>query len=101
MHTALVGAGEQGVLAVEGDRADRALDHVGVDLDAAVVEEEAQPAPQLESVADRLGDAGVAGDLGELGVEPGPQVIEDGPAVLVADGLSLLGAGPRITASTW
>jgi hypothetical protein len=47
VEAALVGAGEQRVLAVEGDRADRVLDHVGVDLDATVVEEKAQPRPQL------------------------------------------------------
>jgi hypothetical protein len=48
------------IIAVERNRADRALDHVGVDLDAPVVEEEAQPGPQLESVANGLGDAGAA-----------------------------------------
>ncbi len=81
VDAALIGAGEQGVLAIEGDRADRALDRVGVDLDATVVEEEAQPGPQLESVADGLGDAGAAGDFGELDVEPDPQVIDDGLAL--------------------
>jgi hypothetical protein len=58
VDAALVGAGEERVLAVEGDRTDRALDHVGVDLDATVVEEEAQPRPQLERIADGLGDTG-------------------------------------------
>ena len=40
---AAVGAGEQRVLAVERDRSDAALDDVGVDLDAAVVEEAVSP----------------------------------------------------------
>ena len=38
---ALVTAGEQGVLAIECDGPDRSLNRVGVDLDAAVVEESA------------------------------------------------------------
>jgi hypothetical protein len=39
----LIGAGEQGGLTVQGDRADRALDPVGVYLDAAVIEEASYP----------------------------------------------------------
>ena len=42
---AAVGAGEQGVLAIEGQRADGTLDDVVVDLDLAVVEEERKPRP--------------------------------------------------------
>ena len=41
---AAVGAGEERVLAIEGDGADGPLDDVGVDLDAAIVEEAAAPA---------------------------------------------------------
>jgi hypothetical protein len=36
---ATVGAGEERILSVHGDRPDRAFDHVRVDLDAAIVEE--------------------------------------------------------------
>jgi hypothetical protein len=36
-----VGSGEQGVLAIEGDRSDGPFDGIGVDLDATVVEEQA------------------------------------------------------------
>jgi hypothetical protein len=36
---AFVRAGEQGILAIQGDRPDRPLDRVGVEIDAAVVEE--------------------------------------------------------------
>jgi hypothetical protein len=42
VDAALVGAGEQRVLAIERDRADRALDHVGIDLDPAIVEKESK-----------------------------------------------------------
>jgi hypothetical protein len=54
---ALIGAGEEGVFAGERDGADRALDGVGVDFDAAVVEEDGEAGPELESVADGFGDA--------------------------------------------
>jgi hypothetical protein len=91
VDAALVGAGEQGVLAVEGDGTDGALDHVGIDLDPAVVEEDGKPGPELEGVADRFSDTRAAGDLGELGVEPDPQVIDDRPTLILADGLALLG----------
>jgi hypothetical protein len=42
VDAALVGAGEQRVLAIERGRADRALDHVGIDLDPAIVEKESK-----------------------------------------------------------
>lgn len=51
---AAVGIGEEVVLAAERQGADGALDDVGVDLDAAVVEEEAEPVPSAEGIADRL-----------------------------------------------
>ena len=52
---AAVGACEERVLAIERDRPDGALDHVGVDLDAAVVKEATEPRPSREGVADGLG----------------------------------------------
>lgn len=52
-----VGAGEESVFAIQGNRPDRALDHVGVELNPAVVQEAQQPGPVLQRVADRLGDA--------------------------------------------
>ena len=45
--TALVGAGEQGVLAIESERADRAFDGFGVDLDTAIIKEPAEPSQRL------------------------------------------------------
>ena len=59
---AAVGAGEERILAIEGDRADRALDRVGVDLDAAVVEEAGESLPVRERVADRLGELALLAD---------------------------------------
>ena len=70
MLGAAVGAGEQRVLAVEGEGPDGALDDVVVDLDAAVVEEPAQTLPARERVADRLGELGLLADERELVAQP-------------------------------
>jgi hypothetical protein len=40
-----VGTCEQGILTIEGDRPDRALNDVGVYLDAPVIDKAAQPVP--------------------------------------------------------
>jgi hypothetical protein len=58
VDAALVGAGEQGVLAVEGDRVDRALDHIGVDLDATFPTMLAEH-PRIVEALGRLADAAV------------------------------------------
>jgi hypothetical protein len=47
-----VGTGEERILPIEGNRPDRAFDHVGVDLDAAVVEEATKSSPARERVSD-------------------------------------------------
>ena len=66
---AAVGPGEQMVPATERDRPDGALDDVAVELDAAVVEEAAQPLPARQRVANLgklvgspVGQSGVASD---------------------------------------
>ena len=67
---AAVGAGEEGILAVERNGPDGSLDGVGVDLDAAVVEEEAEPVPSGECIADRLGELALLADALELDLQP-------------------------------
>ena len=62
-----VGAGEQSILAGQGERPDGAFDDVVVDLDAAIVEEQAQALPARQRVADRLGELGLLADELELG----------------------------------
>src|SRR3954463_2924361 len=47
--------GEECVFSVESNRAHAALDGIGVDLDAAVVEEAQQPVPLIEAIANALG----------------------------------------------
>ena len=46
-HAALVMAGEERVLAIKGYRADQVFDPVGVDLDAAVLQEGLKYPPYL------------------------------------------------------
>ena len=74
---ATVGAGEEMIFAPERDRTDRALNYIGVDLDAAVVEEAGKTFPARECVADRPGDGRLAGDGGKLGFEPETQVVDE------------------------
>ena len=45
----LVAAGEEGIFSGEGNRAHSALDGVGVDLDAAVIEEAGEPSQCLSA----------------------------------------------------
>lgn len=54
--TAFIMAGEEGVLSRQGDRADQVLDSIGVDLDAAVVEEGLQPVPLPVDVGQLLSE---------------------------------------------
>ncbi len=70
MLAAAVGAGEEMIFAPERDRPDCAFDDIGVDLDAAVVEEASKAVSARERVADCPGDGGFAGDGSKLGLEP-------------------------------
>lgn len=62
---------EQRILAIQNKGTDASLDDVGVELNAAVVEEPREPVPVVQGVADMLGDRRLAGDAGELLLEPG------------------------------
>lgn len=88
---AAVGACEERVLAIEGDRADGALDHVGVQLDASVVEEPGQADPSRQGVADGFGQLALLADEGELFPEPGFECRDEGSASRLALGLSFFG----------
>ena len=59
--SAAVGAGEERILAIEGDGTDGALDDVGVDLDAAVVEEAGEPLPSVTGRSGSLRQAWSSG----------------------------------------
>ena len=71
MLAAAVGAGEEMIFAPERDRPDCAFDDIGVDLDAAVVEEAGDALPAQERVADGLGELGLLADEAELLAQPG------------------------------
>lgn len=75
---AAVGTGEQSVLAGHGERPDGALDGVGVNLDAAVIEEEAQARPACQEVAERVGQLALLADEGEPLAKPGLEGVDDG-----------------------
>ena len=57
---AAIGSCEERILAIEGDRADGALDDVGIDLDPAVIEEADKAVPAAEAIADRSTSAFVS-----------------------------------------
>jgi hypothetical protein len=86
---AFVGAGEQGVLAIEGERTDGALDSVVVEIDATIVEEADQAVPAWERVADRLAEAALGADLPAACFEEPVQVVDDRPAALITDAAAL------------
>ena len=88
---AAVRPGEEGVLAGQGDGSDGALDGVGIELDAAVVEEPDEAVPELERVADGLGKAGAAWQSGLLRLQPGAQSLDEGSGAGVARGAAALG----------
>ena len=50
MLAAAIRAGEQRILSVQRDRADAALHHVGIDLDAAIIQEAVSPSQRGERV---------------------------------------------------
>lgn len=57
-------------LRLDAGESERPLDGVGVDLDAPVVEEQAQPRPASQSLADRLGQVALAAQEAELLPQP-------------------------------
>jgi hypothetical protein len=75
---AFVAAGAQSILSAESNRADCALDSVGIDLDAAVIEEAHQPVPTVERIADGPGDRRTAGNRYQGLLEPGLSVSASG-----------------------
>ena len=90
----LIVAGEQRVLAIKRDGADAALDDVGVEFDAAVVEEPSEPVPMAQAVADGFGDQGLTRDARELLFEPGFERQHKRLAPFLAHRATLAGAVP-------
>jgi|TARA_R110000824_G_scaffold391723_1_gene589680 hypothetical protein len=65
----LVGSGEQGIFAIEGERADGAFDGVIVEIEAAIIKEADEPVPTGQRIADRLAQTALGADLTEPGFE--------------------------------
>ena len=84
-------AGEERILAVEGDGSDRAFDAVVVDLDAAVLQEAFEALHVAGDVAQGLAQAGAGGDAGALDIEPIPEGFDQGRGPLPANPLAFLG----------
>ena len=66
MARAAVRTGEQRILAGKGDRPDRALDHVRVHLNAAIIKERDQAEPMPKCVAHGFRQVRRAGDARQL-----------------------------------
>src|SRR5262245_43070787 len=80
-----VGASEQSVLASEGQGTNGALDDVVVDLDAPVVEEQAEALPARQSVSDRFGKLGLLADEPELVAQPWLERVDERSAARLAN----------------
>ena len=90
-------AREQGVAPAGRDAAVQPLDRIGVDLDAAVAQEDAQPVPVVQGIADRRGERRLAGDPAELGFQVDLERLNLWPALALATRSS--GGRPRIASS--
>jgi hypothetical protein len=91
---AAVGASEQMILAPEGDRTDRALDGVRVELDAAILEEASQRRPVSQSVPDRIREWAALWDQHQLLIEPGLEVFDERSGFGAADFTPFIGRLP-------
>lgn len=70
----VIAACKQVVLPAEGDRADRAFDRVGVELNAAIIEEPGEACPTPKRVSDGICERAAGGHLGQLAFEPEAEV---------------------------
>jgi hypothetical protein len=67
------------------------VNRIRVELDPAVLEEQRQPVPVPQGVADRFRQAGPARDPLQLGRQPGVQRLDGRLAALLPDRTPLLG----------
>ncbi len=93
---AAVRAGEESILAIEGDRANGTLDGVRVDVDPTVVEEPGQAFPTRQRITDRLGELALLADERELGAQPRLEVGEDWTRALPPSGAAVVSAARRL-----
>ena len=91
---ATIRAREERILAREGDWPDAALDHVRIDLNAAVVKKARQPFPAGECIADSLGQLALLADQAQLAPQPRLEGIDDGATLLLADAAARFSVTP-------
>ena len=74
----IVGTGEQPYLSAQRQGTDRTLDGVGIELDATIVEEPAEPRTAGERIADRVRELALPAGPGEVSVQEPAQVGDNG-----------------------
>lgn len=84
-------AGKQGIRFRESQETDGALDHVRVDLDPSIAEEQAQPGPAAQGIADRLGQLALLADRPKFIAQPRLQRLQYRAAARLPCGAALLG----------
>jgi hypothetical protein len=72
-----IAAGEEMILATEGNRPDRPFNRVGIEFDAAIMQEACQTVPARERVADRFGKRAAAWYRRKLRFKPDAQSVDD------------------------
>ena len=88
---ATIAPGKEMVLAAERHGADSTLYWIGVELDAAIVEEAGQTFPPRERVTDCLGQRAAAGHARKLGFQPGVQSLHNRPGERTPFGKTMSG----------
>ena len=91
MATAIA-AGEEMILATECNRPDRPFNRVGIEFDAAIMQEARQSVPARECVADRFGNRAAAWYKRKLLFEPEPHRLDDALHGLVRHAADLGGS---------
>ena len=84
-------AGKQRILSGEADWPDGVLDRIGVQFEAALVEEACESLPMSEPIADVFGQPGARGDHRQLLFEPRFQGGDDRRGMLLSCGEPRLG----------
>ena len=91
MRGPTVRARKQRVLAGQSQRADRPLDHIGVDLDATIVEEQRQTRPAAQGITDGVSELALLADESELLAQPRLKCLDERPTAVLAHSATLLG----------
>ena len=89
---AIIVPGEESILSGERLRAHGPLDDVGVELDAAIIEETDEAVPVIEAIAENLGNLRLARHSGELLLEEGLEGVRERSSLHLACGTAFGGS---------